>query len=165
MYKRLARNTGVLAGLIICSAPSSARIVESWPYDKLMKEADLVVVARPVKTELTADAAPENNWPLEMVGQDTTFEVKHAFQGKMDGTHIKVLHFKFGNVKKGLDPKHRGIPNGPNLVAFRLKEPPEYLLFLKRLKDGRYEPLSGRIDPMYSVRLLASADNEIPAGK
>jgi hypothetical protein len=29
---------------------------------------------------------------------------------------------------------------------------PEYLLFLKRGKDGRYEPVSGRIDPILSVR-------------
>jgi hypothetical protein len=29
---------------------------------------------------------------------------------------------------------------------------PEYLLFLKRGKDGRYEPVSGRIDPVLCVR-------------
>jgi hypothetical protein len=31
---------------------------------------------------------------------------------------------------------------------------PEYLLFLKLRKDGRYEPVSGRVDPEFSVREL-----------
>jgi hypothetical protein len=30
----------------------------------------------------------------------------------------------------------------------------EYLLFLKKRGDGRYEPVSGRIDPLLSVREL-----------
>lgn len=29
---------------------------------------------------------------------------------------------------------------------------PEYLLFLKRRQDGKYEPLSGRVDPALSIR-------------
>ena len=31
---------------------------------------------------------------------------------------------------------------------------PEYLLFLKKGKGGRYEPVSGRTDPALSVREL-----------
>ena len=58
--------------------------------------------------------------------------------------------------------------NGPLLVSFRrtslelrTKEGgklelgvPSYLLFLKARKDGRYEPVSGRVDPELSVREL-----------
>ena len=38
---------------------------------------------------------------------------------------------------------------------------PEYLLFLKRLKDGRYEPVSGRIDPAPSVREVSEASDKV----
>jgi len=31
---------------------------------------------------------------------------------------------------------------------------PEYLLFLKERKDGRYEAVSGQIDPEFFVRTL-----------
>ena len=75
--------------------------------------------------------------------------------------------------------------DGPGLVAF-LKEPlkievkqnvknrgklyeqsqglrkisqPEYLLFLKKHKDGQYEPVSGQLDADFSVRALFPAGN------
>jgi len=75
--------------------------------------------------------------------------------------------------------------DGPDLVAF-LKEPlqievkqnvkkkgklhqqrqelrkisqPEYLLFLKKHKDGKYEPVSGQLDASFSVRTLFPPDN------
>jgi hypothetical protein len=70
--------------------------------------------------------------------------------------------FCISGSKKG----HR-IENGPLLVTFRTKGihlelagapislgAPEYLLFLKLRKDGRYEPVSGRVDPEFSVREL-----------
>ena len=75
--------------------------------------------------------------------------------------------------------------DGPRLVAF-LKEPlkieieqnvknrgklhqrsqglrkisqPEYLLFLKKNKDGEYEPVSGQLDADFSVRALFPPGN------
>jgi hypothetical protein len=36
--------------------------------------------------------------------------------------------------------------------------PPEYMLFLRLRKDGRYEPVSGEIDPALSIRELHPAE-------
>ena len=35
-------------------------------------------------------------------------------------------------------------------------EEPEYMLFLKKRSDGRYEPVSGQYDPDDSVKLVQS---------
>jgi hypothetical protein len=73
----------VLAPLV-CPPLAKARLLASWPYKKLLKEADVVVI---VKKE----------------------------------------------AKVGL-PRHG------------------YLLFLKKGEGGRYEPVSGQVDPQFSER-------------
>ena len=162
MWKRIAVGAVVAVGLVAVPAP--ARLIDDWPYDKLLKEADLVVFATAVKTEDADDKPPGHSWPYEFAAQNTTFKVKHALTGKAEGEQIKVLHFKFGELKKGVDPDNladKVIIDGPRMVAFRtgavlvkadgdakktVLPKPEYLLFLKKMKDGRYEPVSGRID-------------------
>jgi hypothetical protein len=159
MRLRTALVVGLVACLVGVPAPVSARFLEDWPYEKLFKEADLIVVASAGKTEATDDAPPEHHWNFEFVGQNTTFTIAHATKGKAEGKTIKVLHFKFGELKKGVDPNSfasRIVRDGPLFVAFPEKEMErkEYLLFLKKRKDGRYEFLSGPVDPSLSVREL-----------
>ena len=36
---------------------------------------------------------------------------------------------------------------------------PEYLLFLKKRKDGTYEPVSGQLDASFSVRAMFPPEN------
>jgi hypothetical protein len=145
----------------------------SWSYDRLFKEADLVVIAVPAGEERADDAFGEHPWDLEVVGLNTTFEVKHTLKGKADGKQVKMLHFRFADPPKGkfADPpkgKFVGLINGPGFVAVRRQSltvregdrplylpAPEYLLFLRRLKDGRYEPVSGKVDPNIAVRELS----------
>ena len=97
--------------------------------------------------------------------------MRGTLKGKAEGEHIKVLHFKFGEVRKGFEG--RGTYDGPQLVKFRpgpvtvgagpskrVVAKPEYLLFLKKMKDGRYEPVSGQIDPVDSIRMVSPLDND-----
>ena len=166
MRVRITGAVALAACVLMCPSAASARPVKKWSYDELLKEADLVILAAAVRTEPAEDAPPDHSWPLELVAQNTNFQVRGTLKGKAEGAQIQVLHFKFGGPKKGLE-KNFGILNGPNLVAFRTEAvtvrvgkdthvlPPEYLLFLKRTKDGRYEPVSGRIDPAVSVRQMS----------
>lgn len=149
----------VATGILMFPELAFARIIENWEYERLVQESDLIVIAVAGPTELVADEPPKHMWPLEFVGQNTTFKLKHTFKGKAVDQQIKVLHFRFGDkVKKGekaiIEPIQ--IVDGPLFVDFQKEPPAEYLLFLKRLKDGRYEPVSGRIDPGLSVRKLSS---------
>jgi hypothetical protein len=183
MWKRVVVLLVVAAGLLGSAVPAPARFIEDWPYDKLLKHTDLVVFATATKTEAADDKPPEHSWNYEFVAQVTTFKVNHTLQGKAEGEQLKVLHFKFGELKKGLRPGTADaiIEDGPNLVAFRtgavivkakgeegntVLPRPEYLLFLRRLKDGRYEPVSGQTDPALSVKeVSAPLDKVLGGGK
>lgn len=168
-----ATTIAVIFGL---SAASSARQIENWPYEKLLKEADLVVIAHAVST-----APSEDKWEGDLfahdrfIGLETTFELVTVLKGQ-SADDFKLLHFQYKNQSKPFN-------DGPGLVSFlteplsvdiirsndsddeglkrlesmkrsRLTSAPEYLLFLKRKADGRFEAVSGQVDPNSSVRTL-----------
>lgn len=177
LIKEYAMRTAILFGLALVGgfslpAPrASARLVENWPYEKLLQEAGLVVIAEATGSEDSGDRATLGGWKVEFLGVNTSFRVKATLKGKVEGDSIKVLHFK---VKEGVL-----IANGPSLVSFRTERTsvetktaqislpaPHYLLFLKVRKDGRYEPVSGRVDPELSVReVFRPFVSELPAEK
>ena len=94
----------VAIGFAICLIPSTgrARFLESWPYDKLMKKSDLVIIGRAVKTEVTNDEPPIHGWNFEFVGQNTTFDVKSKFKGECGRKANQSLALQMGRAK-GLD--------------------------------------------------------------
>jgi hypothetical protein len=154
--------SGILLALtsLLWTGQATARLLESWPYERLFKEADLVVIAKAVAVADSGEKTTDNPWKVEFQGVTTTFEAHHVLKGKVD-KKLKVLHFR---LKDGQD-----VRNGLLLVSFRLKGfsintktmkagvgTPEYLLFLKTRSDGRYEPVSGRVDPELSVREVYS---------
>ncbi len=94
---------------------------------------------------------------VDFFGVDTLFSVEAVFKGKVEKDTLTVLHYR---LKAG-----HSIQNGPLLVWFRTKGfvldtkratvslgTPPYLLFLKKRKDGRYEAVSGQVDPELAVR-------------
>lgn len=177
MWKHPAVSAVIAMSIAISPSAAPARVIEDWPYKKLFKESDLVVFVTPVRTDPANDKPPEHFWPYEFVGQNTTFNVQYALKGKAEGDQIKVLHFKFGKLKTTVDKDNflaRIIHNGPSFVSFPTEEPAvvktgenasrplpaEYLLFLKKLKDNRYTPVSGYIDPDLAVREVSAARSE-----
>jgi hypothetical protein len=109
----------------------------------------------------SGDRVTDPHWKVDFLGMNTTFQVNAILKGKLEGDKIKVLHYR---LKGGMR-----IRSGPLLVTFRTlsiyhKLPEggkvwlavqECMLFLKKCKDGRYEPVSGRIDPLLSIRELS----------
>jgi hypothetical protein len=143
--------------VLASSRPAPARALPDWPYDKLFKEADVVVVAEAKETNDSDDKSTGIPMAEHLLAQTTVLKLQGTLKGKITGDEIKVLHFR---LKDGVK-----IENGPCLVAFRTKSvrivqggkagasaPPHYLLFLKARSDGRYEPVSGQYDPALSVR-------------
>ncbi|MEM7474650.1 MAG: hypothetical protein AAF483_06635 [Planctomycetota bacterium] len=150
-----------LAILFGLAQPSYARRVEDWPYDKLMKKSDLVVVVRYVGTVEVEAPSPENPWEAEFQGLQSRFKVF---------CHLKTDEKKY-EPPKTIDFLHfyseRSLQNGPGFVEFAKEfietesasgikqhtmQQAQYLLFLKKLPDGRYAATSGQIDPNLSVR-------------
>jgi len=152
-----------------------ARKVEDWSYERLFKEADLVMIGSVEGWGSTKALWPEKIFDkARFEGEKTAFHPRSVLKGEPAFPCIWVLHFSY---KKGAAPYE----DGPNLVRF-LKEPvmiemkskeewkakelkpkragksvdspPEYLLFLKLRKDGMYVPVSGQLDAAFSVRAL-----------
>lgn len=159
---------------ILCAlTPSTgwARKVEDWPYDRLFKDADLVVIARAVSS-----AECKNEWNERFFdgsrfqGLETTFEVASTLKGRLPES-LKLLHFRYKRETPAYD-------DGPGLISFLRKSRstkvkkrsevlselvplsaresvrPEYLLFLRLRKDGRYEAISGQMDSNLSARTI-----------
>jgi hypothetical protein len=158
-----------VAWLFVSTSQAPGRVLDGWPYNRLYKEADLVVIVTAVSTKQTSETFVDERWPWKFVGQNTTLDVLQVLKDEMRGKQIVVLHFTFGEVHKkakatGKDPEEI---DGPLFIDFRTKPEKveirgwelsdykfEYLLFLKKRADGRYEPVSGRIDPFFSLREL-----------
>jgi phosphatidylserine/phosphatidylglycerophosphate/cardiolipin synthase-like enzyme len=103
-------------------------------------------------------------------GRLTTFDVETALKGQVADEQVQVIHFR---AKEG-----KLFAGGPLLASFRktgrrlqiesvdgvkekalvMEGTPRYLLFLKKRSDGKYEPVSGRIDSALSVRTLSQID-------
>jgi hypothetical protein len=171
MGNRIALISIALISFFFWPTNATSRLIDDWPYGKLFKEAELVVMATALKTEATKDKPPKHDWPYEMVGQNTSCKVLHVLKGKTEGKQIRILHFKFGELRKDVNPNNfedRVIQDGPIFVTFRTKPvsvsvnekktvlaAPQYLLFLRKMKDGRYELVSGQIDPALAVREIS----------
>lgn len=154
-----------------------ARKIEHWPYSRLQKEADLVLVARAQTShplqEIWSHHAFEKN---RFQGTATRFSVGCILKGKAP-KEIEVVHFQYrdGAIPFNDGPRLASFIKRQHLITTRqhgdgdgtsrelkpkeksLTNMPEYLLFLKQRKDGRYEAVSGQMDPILSVRELVDA--------
>ena len=144
----------------LCSSLCIARGVESWPYDKLFKSADVVVIAKVISVTVADDDVAEKKPRAYFKGVLTTFEVKYVMKGDHKDKRIEVFHYGFKENEKIPD-------NGPMLVSFHKESmeihykegaailgEPQYMIFLKKRKDGRYECVSGQFDPLLSVKQI-----------
>jgi hypothetical protein len=136
----------------------------------LMEKSDIVLIGKVISSKAFDEKLDQPSFDELMEGRQTTFQVAAVLKGKADGESIDVVHFR---LKPGGQ-----VPNGPMPAFFRDKErrltieavdgvkgkqewlerPPEYLIFLKVRKDGRFEPVTGQVDSSFSVRKVAPAD-------
>jgi hypothetical protein len=145
--------------LVLFSTTAFARLMEYWPYDRLTKEADAIVIATPVSVQDTAERTTLPNIArvgtnnvssaIPAIGVETTFTVLSVLKGETNTTTIVFHHLR--EAEKAVAEF-----NAPGLVAFDPAEKKRFLLFLKRESDGRYAPLTGQTDPDGGVRDLGS---------
>ena len=153
--------------LLLTAFSVSARQIENWTYDRLFREASLVLIASAKQTKDTADQI-EAGHDKGFIGQETAFEVHRILKGDLKSDHeLRVLHYRL--------PQDILTANGPLFVSFRHEESrlegvlngvsfaasipaPDYLLFLRLRADGRFEPVSGPIDSALSVREINAGD-------
>lgn len=150
-----------LLGLFLMVPVLWARYLPSYYFlEEQAKVADLIAILEPISTTKTKDANPHPKAGA-FVGQNTVFRVVAVLKGRAPSSEqLTVLHFR--HAKKGEAPA--GAPrifvNGPGFAEFPVTNkmgPTQYLGFLKKRPDGRYEAMVGQFDSAYSFRLLGSA--------
>ena len=175
-------STRTLLSLAILLLPFSnlwARRVEDWPYQKLLEQSHLVVIASVQTSVATSEKWQEKYFaPERFTALKTTFRVNAVLKGSATET-IDVLHFKYSDKKTPYQ-------DGPTLVSFDKEaivimmrkddksqkhdsapshvqsQVTDHLLFLKKTENGRYEPVSGQTDPSFSVRTLLYPTITVP---
>jgi hypothetical protein len=156
-----------LVASTLCSV-AHARLMQLWRYDNLMKEADLVVIATPLRGKDVADRFKLDYFDTTFCGVETEFKPESVIKGNMAGKTLTLLHFRLSAPIPN-DGSLR-INDDPLLVSFRLPVPGgltkmkewvdkvDYMLFLKKRADGRYEAVSGQVDPALAIKQLGELD-------
>jgi hypothetical protein len=154
------KTIATLLCLLAASVALWARQVPYWPYDKLTREADLIVIATPVSVRDTGQktilpgimqgTAGGGCEPIPAIEMETSFEVLATLKGVPRQVPIILYHLREAAPPKGI------VVNGPSLVSFEPKEKRRYLLFLRREQDGRYVSLTGQTDPAGAVKDLGT---------
>lgn len=142
----------------ICTAREGlTRPIQDWSYDKMSKEADIVVIATPVAQQYTGKETHlprirRDNERIKVLGLETTFEISVCFSGDVaqkDRSTIVLYHYRFKNPKT-----NRNVPMAAQLLRLNPEKEAQYLMFLKQTDNGRYVPVSGQVDPAYAVEKL-----------
>jgi len=135
----------------IAARPLEARFsVGGQPFQKMLAEADLVVIATVTKTKDTSErkklididvvntTAPEQLQD-QVIGVETEFVVRLTFKGSK-GVERFVLHHYRWNLDEV-------VANGPNFIRIPTQRHGTFLMFLRKESDGRYAPFTGQFDP------------------
>ena len=151
----------VLAALLavapVAAAPAAA---DTWSYDALTSQADLVVIATPVTVKdlgestilpgIQALGADGKAKPVAAIGMETTFNIEVVLKGTWPINHLLLYH-----LREAKQPAHP-VPGGPLLVNFDPKNKVRYLMFLKTTRDGRFVALTGQTDPGLAIKDLGA---------
>ncbi|MCX6900553.1 MAG: hypothetical protein NT105_17880 [Verrucomicrobia bacterium] len=144
----------VVCLLLLFAADSGfGRNFRVWTQREMYQQADLIVVARPISTQATAERGvmPHLN-NFNLVDLSTELQVETVLKGDKTLKQFVLHHY-------GLATKYEP-GNAPQLVPFgydhttgNCTKPDcatSYLLYLKKEADGRYAPVDGQVDPAFS---------------
>lgn len=141
--------------ILILSGLSYARIMKSWDYDSLSKEANLIVIATPIKTKNLEEKTelPNIHPPTPVIGVETTFTILATLKGNLSKETFVFHHYRLQ------DPTKLYI-NGPGLVTFNPDDKKIYMMFLKQAKDGKFTAIAGQTDPDISIKRIPNPHSE-----
>jgi hypothetical protein len=141
--------------LALLCGNANAREIEDWPYDKLFKHSELVVIVNALEVREAKKEDRAKPPAKYLTGVVTTFDVLHVVKGKQEKKKLEIIHFRLDYGAS--------INNGPKLVTFHTgaltvngvtNKDYAYMLFLRKGKDGRLTFVSGQIDTVLSVKQI-----------
>lgn len=153
--------------LFIACSIANARPVPWWSYDRLLKESSLVVIVEVVAVRDATPGdklVPPNGLDEHVRGVITTFRILAVLRGEYAGKTIRLKHFLEVPVNDGY------LGNGPQFVNFAAFVPRDadkesqcqFMLFLKSSADGEYDFVTGKMDPIFSVKQMRQVPMQWP---
>jgi hypothetical protein len=143
-----------VAILFAAAAPAA----DTWSYDQLNDQADLVIIATPVSVKDLGEntflpgiqeMGPDGKaMPIPAQGLESNFEIEAKLKGNWPLDRIVLYYLR------ETSPPAQSAPGGPMLVTFDPKKKVRYLMFLKLDKDGRFVPVTGQTDPGLAIKEL-----------
>lgn len=150
------KNLLAVAFVLLAASSAVCRPVLILPYDQLLQQADLVVIATPTSVR---DTQAETTFPgiqtserkpVPAIRMEAEFDVLAVFKG--DGAaKTFVLHYLRPD-----ESRSKPAANDPNVISFTPSEKRRYLLFLKREENGGYSTVGSQTDPYFSVKDLGT---------
>lgn len=131
--------------LAIMTCNLLARAVHIWTESELKNGSDLIVVGTVIEVK-NLNETNSLGWPQppKFRGVETTFKVSEVHKGVVSGDKI-ILHHYREEIQSGY------LKNGPSLISFTVNSTNKYLLYLVKDGTNRFAPVSGQIDPSFSV--------------
>jgi hypothetical protein len=175
----------VIAALVMTGLPMAARPRVAMEVVDLFKQAEVVVVIRPVTMRLTADLPDPRDSSFgdrDLGGYqaiETSCEILGVLKGHVGSPDprrsLQIVHFAFKSPKPefngGIFMFFHTPPVTYQTVPFYGYDSPkrafmpyatsnlEFMAFLRELPDGRYVPILGQYDAAASFRLLSTPVN------
>lgn len=165
---RISLRTATATSVLLALAPRPSWAPMRWvpPYDEMAQKADLVVIATPIaRQELDRPATlpgyVHGKEPIAAVEIETTFRLVVPFRSVLSpsDTSFTLVHYR----RK--EPQDKGgifIGIRPQLVDFEAGDNSQYLMFLNRREDGRFEGYNSA-DPGHCIEKLKLAFRRVPA--
>ena len=156
----------------INAATSFARPIRQWTQQELFDEADIVVVAtasEPKKSENSdvffSEYLQQYESELEVRSVFKGRETEPSFKKNVEIKLIKFVQFRYRPDLKAT------LGNGPSFAVLGTAKfvdrvptaPPHYLLYIRKRKDGRYEPVSGNRNPVDFINRILIFPERDPA--
>src|SRR5262245_40870472 len=95
-------------GFALLATIAGARLVEYWPYDRLARAADVIVIATPVSVHDTEERTTFPNLaevgtnhvqqPVPAVGVETTFKSLAVLKGSTNTTTLVFHHLRDARI-------------------------------------------------------------------
>ncbi len=151
---------------VIAQISLGSRILSLWSLEKigeLASKSDVIAIGRPLETRLLGCTTSIWQGSVEMYFAETLFDVQFLKAPPDEPSQLLLVHFveprRLLDVDSFPDQAffttnqfHVSISNAFGRVICDVT--PEYLLFLHKRKDGRFDPAMGHVDSSDSIRLL-----------
>ncbi len=147
-------NAAVLIWLAL-GTYAQAWVVPIWSVPRLLDEATLMVVAKPISAKVVIAKRVLPNVTSGYVDDEqvyvddveTTFQILSVVKGDAANGTVILHHLRYTN--------HRGpVMAGPGLVDFEPGSGKRYLMFLKQEPNGRWVAVSGLLESSSAIFLI-----------